>query len=149
MIAHDLADLHGDTIELARLGSNLNKMTALTEKGEIVPGLSENPKCPGPGCNEHEMLTGSQPDGRAFMDSADHTCSNWTSNTDGVAIGTNSWEEAEIGFSRSQRRQQWKLELVASDQRLQPEGSPGHSWRGQILLLCRELGHSPRRSKSD
>ena len=49
MIAHDLADLHGDTIELARLGSNLNKMTALTEKGEIVPGLSENPKCPGPG----------------------------------------------------------------------------------------------------
>ena len=68
MIAHDLADLHGDTIELARLGSNLNKMTALTEKGEIVPGLSENPKCPGPGCNEHEMLTGSQPDGRGLFE---------------------------------------------------------------------------------
>ena len=99
MIAHDLADLHGDTIELARLGSNLNKMTALTEQGEIVPGLSENPKCPGPGCNEHEMLTGSQPDGRAFTDTADHTCSNWTSSTDTVAPGTNSWEEAEIGFS--------------------------------------------------
>jgi hypothetical protein len=99
MIAHDLADLHGDTIELARLGSNLNKMTALTEKGEIVPGLSENPKCPGPGCNEHEMLTGTQLDGRAFTDNWDHTCSNWTSDTDFIAPGTNSWEEAQTGFS--------------------------------------------------
>jgi hypothetical protein len=99
MIAHDLAELHGDTIELARLGSNLNKLTALTEKGEIVPGLSENPKCPGPGCNEHEMLTGSQPDGRAFTDNWDHTCSNWTSSTDYIAPGTNSWEEAQTGFS--------------------------------------------------
>lgn len=99
MIAHDLADLHGDTIELARLGSNLNKLTALTEKGEIVPGLSENPKCPGEGCNEHETLTGSQPDGRAFTDSADHTCSNWTSNTDSVAPLTNSWEAAQTGFT--------------------------------------------------
>ena len=33
-------------------------MTALTEKGEIVPGLSENPKCPGPGCNEHGNVDG-------------------------------------------------------------------------------------------
>ena len=39
MIAQDLADLHGDTIELARLGNNLNKLTGLTEKGETVPGL--------------------------------------------------------------------------------------------------------------
>ena len=29
--------------------------------------------------NQHDMLTGSQPDGRAFTDAADHTCSNWTS----------------------------------------------------------------------
>ena len=43
MIAQGLAELHGDTIELARLGNNLNKLTALTEKGEIVPGLNDNP----------------------------------------------------------------------------------------------------------
>src|SRR5215475_1634745 len=30
-IAQNLADLHGDTIELARLGNNISKVTALTE----------------------------------------------------------------------------------------------------------------------
>ena len=39
MIAPDLAHLHGDTIELARLGNNITKVSDLTEKGEIVPGL--------------------------------------------------------------------------------------------------------------
>ena len=38
MIARDLAHLHGDTIDLARLGNNLTKRTGLTEKGQIVPG---------------------------------------------------------------------------------------------------------------
>jgi hypothetical protein len=31
----------------------------------------------------HDILTGSRPDGRAFTDDEDHTCSNWTSNADG------------------------------------------------------------------
>jgi hypothetical protein len=31
------------------------------------------------------MLTGSQPDGRAYTDGADHTCQNWTSNSAGAA----------------------------------------------------------------
>ena len=39
MIAQDLAHLHGDTMELAHQGNNLNKLTGLTEKGQIVPGL--------------------------------------------------------------------------------------------------------------
>ena len=42
MVARDLAHLHGDTIELARLGNNLNKRTGLTEKGQIVPGLNSS-----------------------------------------------------------------------------------------------------------
>src|SRR5688572_12742113 len=41
MIARDLAHLHGDTLELARLGNNITKLTNLTEKGEIVPGLND------------------------------------------------------------------------------------------------------------
>ena len=41
MIARDLAHLHGDTIDLARLGNNLTKRTGLTEKGQIVPGLND------------------------------------------------------------------------------------------------------------
>ena len=34
--------------------------------------------------NKHDILTGSQPDGRAYTDGVDHTCKNWTSNADGT-----------------------------------------------------------------
>ena len=91
MIARDLAHLHGDTIELARMGNNLTKRTGLTEKGQIVPGLNdyqvprdsdwEYTKTT-PYTNRHEMLTGSQLDGRAFPPGVDYTCNNWTSNSD-------------------------------------------------------------------
>jgi hypothetical protein len=89
MIARDLAHLHGDTLELARLGNNLTKLTGLTEKGQIVPGLNDYPDPRDndwdyvkttPYSNRHEMLTGTQPDGRAFADDLDYTCDNWTSN---------------------------------------------------------------------
>ena len=36
--------------------------------------------------NQHDILTGSQPDGRAFTDNADHTCNNWTSSGEGTAM---------------------------------------------------------------
>ena len=77
-IATALADLHGDTAELARLGNNLVKMSGLTEKGNMINGRGDTP-------NVHDMLTGSQTDGRAYTDSADHTCNNWTSETTGTA----------------------------------------------------------------
>jgi len=108
MIAHDLADLHGDTIEQARLGSNLNKLTALTEKGEIVPGLDDNPDpkdrtwayaSTHPNSNRHEMLTGSQPDGRAYTDNVDHTCGNWTIGTGEIHPYYSGEPGAQIGFS--------------------------------------------------
>src|SRR5579864_4789874 len=35
MIASDLAHLHGDTLELARLGNNITKLTDITEKRAI------------------------------------------------------------------------------------------------------------------
>lgn len=72
VVARDVAHLHGDTLELARLGNNLTRATALTEKNEPVRGVGDRP-------NEHDILTGSQPDGRAFEDAADHTCRNYTS----------------------------------------------------------------------
>jgi hypothetical protein len=34
IVARDVAHLHGDTVELAQLGSNLSKTTALTEKAD-------------------------------------------------------------------------------------------------------------------
>jgi hypothetical protein len=79
VVATDLAHLHGDTHEVARLGNNLSKNTAFTEKNEPVKGAGDTP-------NQHDILTGSQPDGRAFTDSADHTCKNFTSSAaDGSA----------------------------------------------------------------
>jgi len=98
MIARNLSHLHGDTIELARLGNNITKQSGLTEKGQIVPGLNDyqNPKYRNgairdddwdvikntPYSNRHEVLTGSNPDGTAYNSKFDYTCDNWTSNKD-------------------------------------------------------------------
>jgi hypothetical protein len=71
-IAQSVADLHGDTLEMARRGNNINKTTALNEKGEPVNGVGDTP-------NQHDMITGSQLDGTAFADAADHTCGNYSS----------------------------------------------------------------------
>jgi len=95
-IAENLAELNGDTIELARLGSNLFKQSALNEKGEVIHGAGDTP-------NTHDMLTGSRTDGRAYTDSTDHTCNNWTSSSTGAAQvghsdrtggGNTSWNSA-------------------------------------------------------
>jgi hypothetical protein len=72
-IAANVGELHGDTHDQARLGNRINKTSALNEKGEPVNGVGDTP-------NQHDILTGSTPEGRAFTDGADHTCSNYTSN---------------------------------------------------------------------
>jgi hypothetical protein len=77
-IAANVGELHGDTLEEARLGNRVSKSSALTEKGEMAKGFGDQP-------NQHDILTGSQPDGRAYTDAADHTCSNWTSDGMGTA----------------------------------------------------------------
>jgi hypothetical protein len=77
-IGQSVAELHGDTIEQARMGVALGKQLSLTEKGGIVNGVGDTP-------NQHDILTGSQPDGRAYTDANDHTCGNWTSNGRGTA----------------------------------------------------------------
>lgn len=69
LIAANVTDLH-----LYNRVININ--TALDENGNPVNGRGDKP-------NEHDILTGSQDDGTAyFPDDADHTCSNWTSNSD-------------------------------------------------------------------
>jgi hypothetical protein len=78
-IAASLAELHGDTVELGRVGNRINKVSTLDEKGNVHKGIGDTP-------NEHDVLTGSQPDGRAFTDNADHTCNNWTSSSTGTAM---------------------------------------------------------------
>jgi hypothetical protein len=104
MIAHGLADLHGDTIELARQGSNLFKQSALNEKRQVVNGAGDTP-------NVHDMLTGSQTDGRAYADDKDHTCNNWTSSgagaaqvghSDRIGGGNTSWNSSHATRGCSQ-----------------------------------------------
>jgi len=63
VIAKDVDELHGT--------NNITKETALTEKGEVVNGYGDKP-------NRHDILTGSQADGRAFPAGEDRTCGNWT-----------------------------------------------------------------------
>jgi len=79
VVARNLAHLHGDTLDEARLGNNLSWATAFTETNEAVKRAGDKP-------NEHDILTGSQLDGRAYTDAADHTCKNYTSSgADGSA----------------------------------------------------------------
>jgi hypothetical protein len=71
VIARDVTELHGT--------NNISKETALTEKGEAVKGRGDSP-------NQHDILTGSRPDGAAFPPGEDRTCRNWTSSGQGAAM---------------------------------------------------------------
>jgi len=81
IVANDVAHLHGDTVELGQLGNNVHRTTTLTEKGAQINGVGATP-------NQHDLITGSKPDGRAYTDAADHTCKNYTSSGEGsVRVG--------------------------------------------------------------
>jgi hypothetical protein len=71
VIAKNVAELHGT--------NNLTKQSALTEKGEMVNGRGDTP-------NMHDILTGSQPDGRVIAGNVNTTCGNWTQSGDGSAM---------------------------------------------------------------
>jgi hypothetical protein len=104
-ISDTQSELHGDTLIEAQRGSNLFKQSALTEKGTVVNGFGDMP-------NVHDMLTGSQSDGRAYTDGSDHTCNNWTSSAAGSAQvghsdrtggGNRSWNSSHASRSCSQQ----------------------------------------------
>jgi len=96
VIATDVAQLHND--------NNLNKETALTEKGETVTGRGDTP-------NNHDVLTGSQPDGTFIAGDVNSTCRNWTQGSEGAAmvghhdrIGLNDLAPAKSWNSSHQSR---------------------------------------------
>jgi len=72
VVAQNVDDLHGDN-------NKLGMQTSLTERGAIIPGVGYAP-------NRHDVLTGSQMDGRAFPAGEDRTCRNGTSSTQGAAM---------------------------------------------------------------
>ncbi|GBD32558.1 MAG: hypothetical protein KatS3mg081_2489 [Gemmatimonadales bacterium] len=71
MIARNLEELHSEN-------NNLNKQTALTEKGDTVNGRGDRP-------NMHDILTGSTLEGTAYTAEGYDNCGNWTSNGEGSA----------------------------------------------------------------
>lgn len=99
LIAANPSDLHlyNKTITLE---------TALDESGNRIKGRGDKP-------NEHDILTGTQADGTPyFPDEADHTCNNWTSNSEGSAQvghhdrhggGNLSWNSAHASRGCSQQ----------------------------------------------
>ena len=72
LIATSVDDLHGPN-------NKINKQTGLNEKGQVVNARGDTP-------NMHDILTGSQMDGRAFPGNLNLTCGNWTSSTAGFAM---------------------------------------------------------------
>ena len=72
VVARNVDDLHGDS-------NKLSMEMSLTERGTMVAGRGFTP-------NYHDMLTGSQADGRSFPPAEDRTCRNWTSSTKGAAM---------------------------------------------------------------
>lgn len=93
-IAANVADLHGDII---RDRNQINKVNAISEKGLPVNGAGDTP-------NVHDILTGSDSEGRALPGTLDTSCSNWTSNSatgsamvghhDRTGGGSTSWNAA-------------------------------------------------------
>jgi hypothetical protein len=113
VIAKDVADLHGAS-------NNLNKQTALTEKGEVVNGRGDTP-------NRHDILTGSRPDGTAFPGADDTTCGNYTkSGPDGsVFLGHHD----RMGIGTDDAAKSWNSSHASkgcNDDGLKSTGSAGY-----------------------
>jgi hypothetical protein len=110
VIAKDVGELHGT--------NNLNNETALTEKGGAVKGGGESP-------NQHDILSGSQPDGTAFAGSDDRTCGNWTKSGEGAAqVGHHD----RRGLSDTEAARSWNSSHPSrgcSDEALRGTGSAG------------------------
>jgi hypothetical protein len=114
VIARSVDDLHS-------ANNNVNKETALDEKGQPVNDRTMKP-------NKHDILTGSRPDGTAFpgVPMPDMTCGNWTKDgTDGAAM-TGHFDRA--GPIDSPWATSWNSShptLGCSQERVRPTGGDG------------------------
>ena len=112
VVAASLEELHN--------GNNLTKATALNEKGLQVNGRGDQP-------NQHDILTGSQPDGTAFAAGEDRTCGNWSkSGAEGAAM---LGHHDRMGLNDSPPAKSWNSSHASrggcSQQALQGTGGAG------------------------
>lgn len=70
-IAANVDELHSDK-------NKIDRLTGLSERGRRIPSRLYV-------VNQHDILTGSTPEGRAFPAGKDMTCGNWTKNGEGKA----------------------------------------------------------------
>jgi hypothetical protein len=91
VVATSVEDLHS-------ANNKLSKQNNLSEKGTVIPGRGDQPG------NQHDILTGSTADGRAFPADKDMTCKNYTSSTQGaVMLGHND----RSGLDDSEAAKSW------------------------------------------
>jgi hypothetical protein len=100
VIATSIDNLHS-------ANNKITRETALTEKGTMVNGVGMQP-------NQHDAMTGSTEDGRAFPANLNLTCNNWSSSTFGSTMlghidrtpkappNLQSWNAAHMSRSCSQ-----------------------------------------------
>jgi hypothetical protein len=89
------------------------KAVSLTEKNTVVNGI---------GAFEHARHPDRfSTDGRAFTDTNDHTCGNYTSNADGMGTAAGPFRQA--------RRREQLMEFRARQSRLQPAEPCCDGWR--------------------
>lgn len=114
VIAGNVAELHS--------ANKLTRMSAVTERGELVKGRGEVP-------NMHDILTGSRPDGTAFASGADRSCGNWTLSGAGSAM---VGHHDRIGLRDDEPSRSWNSSHPTkgcSDEALRSTGGAG-------LLYC-------------
>lgn len=123
VIARNVEELHSDA-------SKLTKATAIDEMGRPVNSRTETP-------NKHDILTGSRPDGTAFVGGVgggqpfpDMTCGNWTKSTTEGAAMTGHFDRA--GPTTAAWATSWNSShptVGCSLERIRPTGGDG-------LLYC-------------
>jgi hypothetical protein len=114
-IATSVDDLHGDN-------NKISKQTGLTEKGTVVNGVGDTP-------NQHDIMTGSLPDGRAFPGNMNLSCNNYASGEFGkVEVG----HVDRTGLSDTRQAHSWNSSHQSRDC-----SQPGLiSTGGNGLLYC-------------
>ena len=126
IVARDVAHLHGDTVELAQLGSNLTKTTVLTEKNTPVLGAGDmGPE--GKPLNQHDILTGSTSGGPRVPGRRRSHLRQLDEQRDGRGAGRSL---------RPHRRRQRVVELGARQQGLQ-RAEPRRDRRQRLSVLFR------------
>ena len=114
VIASSVDELHSN--------NKIDKQTAVTEKGEVVNGRGDTP-------NMHDILTGSQSDGRAIAGDADMTCGNWTMSGEGaVMLGHHD----RLGLQDDDASRSWNASHPSKGCSLDALGSTGSAG----LLYC-------------